>query len=93
VHPLESYSLQQPDRAASFFLFIRCVAKKAVEYQEQLAKKDKELLRPSAPGYQTWKAPPPPPSDRGGRKQKCGDDIGSATDSVSGSMEAQCKKK
>jgi hypothetical protein len=88
VNCLETYSLERPDDAASFFLFIRCVTKKAVEYQAQLAKKEKELLPPFAPEYQPWKAlpppPSPPPSDRGGRKRKrSDDDIGSVHDSVS----------
>jgi hypothetical protein len=71
------------------FLFIPCVAKKALEYEVQLAKKDKKLLPPFAPEYQSWKGPPPPlsrpPSDHGGRKRKRGDDIASVHDSVSSS--------
>ncbi|KAF9503255.1 hypothetical protein BS47DRAFT_844289 [Hydnum rufescens UP504] len=88
VYRLETYSLEKPAHAASFFLFMRCVAKKALEYQAQLAKKEKKSLPPFAPEYQTWKAPPPPPvplpSDCGSQKRKrSDDDIGSVYNSVS----------
>jgi hypothetical protein len=58
VYELERYILDMPDHVASFFLFIRCVAKRAVEYREELANKDKDSLPPRSPEYRSWKAPP-----------------------------------
>ncbi|KAF9503895.1 hypothetical protein BS47DRAFT_1355799 [Hydnum rufescens UP504] len=70
IYNLETYSLDVPDQAASLFLFIRGVAKKAVEYKAELAKKQKKTLPPFAPEYQGWKAPPRVPSDRDTRKKR-----------------------
>ncbi|KAF9514845.1 hypothetical protein BS47DRAFT_1342609 [Hydnum rufescens UP504] len=88
VYELETYSLNRPDHVASFFLFIRCVAKRAVDYREELAHKDKNLLPPFSPEYQTWKAPPRAPSDRDRKRKRGNDDTGSVGASVSGSEDA-----
>ncbi|KAF9510805.1 hypothetical protein BS47DRAFT_1347538 [Hydnum rufescens UP504] len=84
----ETYTLTKPDHVASFFLFMRCVAKRAVEYREELANKDKNSLPPLFPEYRTWKAPPRAPSDRDRKRKRGNDDTGSVGASVSGSEDA-----
>jgi hypothetical protein len=82
VYELETYSLNWPDEAASLFLFIHSVAKKAIEYAAQFAMIDMKSLPPFASGYQGWKTPPQL-SGRDNRKRKRGDDDSSVHDSVS----------